>query len=306
MRERVQKHQDAAEQIFKNTKLELKMQTGSMTVWFPPACAFLSRTIESNRDKAEARNTAALYLARVADLISPRNTPSIGQFSNAIDQIWPQLRLTQDQDTNTSSPDSTTSTAFCVHGLWWRPIPLKTLEPSPKITQQQSQEDPAPWFLQRQPPTSKERQSPTSHIRIPSSDSSSSSEKPNFHLFDNRFWIRLENPDPSKTYTLRFLEQRDVREIRRKSGAALRVGEARTLKMGLKYVIPALFEREAVPRDQRDDGGAAAVLEERFVALPTLAPPRGADDANGLKMTVHYKAIELPGPAALAAAAKRT
>jgi hypothetical protein len=304
MKQRVQQHRDIAEEIFNATPIALDIQSGSMVIQPPAASEFLSRLIRSDADRTEARNTAALYLERLANLITPREAPSLGQFSTGIDHIWPSLRIASTAKSATPAANTFTEISyqgtqpdsFCVHGVWFRPISALSHEEthyiSPALPRAPS---PACWHLQRQPPTPQERSNPSALITIPPNTNTQT-----WHLFDNRWWISLTNPHPTHAYIIRFFTKADIPQLKT-------LPSLPPLKIdGLRLTIPALFlrkqcddsaspdfptpleattpqptEKIAVPgtktvkpaeegRKQRREKETQSALDETFIGFPSL------------------------------------
>lgn len=329
MKQRVQKHRDIAEDIFNATPIALDIQSGSMVIRPPAASEFLPRPIRSDEDRVEARNTAALYLERLANLITPREGPSPGQFSTGINHIWPSLRV--DPSARSASPaansftetscEGTQSDTFCVHGVQFRPTSAldhkKMHYTSPALPRDSLR---ACWHLQRQPPTPQERSSASALITIPPNTNT-----PTWHLFDNRWWISLSNPHLTHAYIVRFLTTADLPKLKILHHLPL-------LKLDrLRFTIPALFMRKQAaltgeevitsaesesksgkPRKGQKEKEARDAEGEVFVGLPSLyyypqpspenpsfsplipCPPLSANlpqykDA----IAVHYKAIDV-------------
>lgn len=291
MQHRVQTHKDHADKIFATTRLELNIQLGAVTVQFPPWHTFLaSPDALSQPTPSElnaARNTAHIYLNRIADLVSPKENNSIGELETGIDTIWPELR-TESASQKQGSPE------FCVFGLMFRPDKsvTKTAGPKSKVHKGKLKGGPQAnvvkviprkYIIMRQPPGQREPTTALTSLAIPAHTTTPTP----FHLFDNRFWLSLTNKSPHDLY-VRFLDANDMRimaedggkkysQLRKYVLSAIKPVEART-------TIPAVFMRLG-------DGPEA---REELVGLPTCnAGMKGWQEICGWK--VRYRKVDLGG-----------
>lgn len=245
MQTRVESHRELANNIFNTCFLSLDIQTGSLVVRFPPASSFLDRPIVTDFDKNEARNTAYLFLQRIAELVSPRESPSVGQFANAVDSIWPRLSVD-------STP--TLNATFCVFGIWFRPwgnpTPFRSEEGIPVVHEMD-------YLLTRQPLDHFEKNNADIFLTIPPvSENPAMAEK--WHLFDGRFWIRLKNPTDEDLH-VRVLTNDELIQLAANPRQGLYLQAALNLikPADLRQTIPAVFHR--------DNNG-----QETLLCLPTL------------------------------------
>ncbi|KAF2656530.1 hypothetical protein K491DRAFT_677990 [Lophiostoma macrostomum CBS 122681] len=281
MQERVQFHRNTAEAVFNKTLIKLDLQTGSLHVRFPPSAELLGRPIHNETDRIESRNTAFLFIQRVVELVSPKESRSIGQLSIAVDSIYPLLR---EPDNETQVADS-----FTVSGVLCRPWGKSYSVFAPPGAFPQVHE--MDYFLCRQPLDDREKTRGGIFLTIPpvakapetyhAEEGSSES----WRLFDGRFWIQVRNLT-DHDMVIRTLNSEDLRRSElasKQTGPTLRAPD-HAIRVTLRSVkpaecrntIPALFKREK-------DG------IETLLALPTLGV-RLADPADPLRVTWHFKA----------------
>lgn len=278
--ERIKIHKEAADKIFNETLIQLDLQTGSLLVRFPPASKFLDEPIITHSDKKKARNTVYLFLQRIAELISPKEVPSIGQFSGAIDNIWPTLCM---------DPHLQTNRTFCVFKVWFRPWNNPTPFPSsntfPRIHEME-------YLLSRQPLEHNEKTVADLFLTIPPSIDPETPEK--WNLFDNRFWICVKN-HTTDDIIIRMLRQDDI--IQLSSGTKSPIQplnkRERFLKAALNLIkpsdirttIPAIFQKHKPGPDTKD----GAKPTERLLALPTLGVNLNTHTINFKEQICSYK-----------------
>ncbi|KAF2279468.1 uncharacterized protein EI97DRAFT_430537 [Westerdykella ornata] len=340
MQRRVESHRQQAEKIFDKTPLALDIQTGSLIVRFPPASAFLASQagdLSKRSDRNAARNTAFLYLQRVAELVSPKDLPSIGQLSAAVDHVWPALRLDENEtattkNTSKASPSSS-SANLCVLGIWFRrnALPSRARQ-DPTVSailsapssfsadwyQSNTNEEDNIYLLSRQPLDTKEKDSASLRLTIPNTSLDPSSAT-TWHLFDDRFWLRVENRlEGGDDVVVRMLTDEEVVGLlssgkgvspsseRREDQARVKLPQLGFLKPAdLRTTIPALFRR---PRSSLGTGSAASSSDksttttaeyqqekETLLALPTLGVrvPSVSPGSRYLKWEVRYKKISV-------------
>ncbi|KAF2745175.1 hypothetical protein M011DRAFT_469880 [Sporormia fimetaria CBS 119925] len=341
MRGRLRAHATRAENLLvqRTRRTEMDLTTGSLIVDFPSASSFLPRSrISPEIQRTEsaisfARNTAYLYLQRIVELISPREVSSIGQLSNAIDVIWPALSLdppsgTRDINAHAtitnvkSEADKKSSNAqpkgFCVFGVWFRPlwspsdlVPSTLQDDAPSAT---NIEKSARYLLCRQPLDRNEAQNPNSCINIhPSSP-------PQWHLFDNRFWLWIKPSHESvmqeTPLKIRMLSSKDISSLHKSMADRVEMSKAERYTDGqeenslqsapskypiddvsclnfmlsntkpadLRYGVPAIFRVE--------ESG-----EETLLALPTLERGFGFRTAQDVfERRVRYRKIDVGEP----------
>lgn len=307
MQHRVESHRRHAEQILLKTPLALDIQTGALIVRFPPASAFLSSPygdLSKESDKNPARNTAFLYLERIAELVSPKPATSVGQFSSAVDQIWPALRLEED---TTSSQEPAPEASVSVSGVWFRQsaVPPQVLETAgifPTESSQSNTKDARPIYLLSRQPLGTSREASSVQITIPTSlwDRTLANT---WRLFDGRFWLRVDNKlQGAYDVVVRMLTTQEALEL--KAGKRYEGSIFPTLSYmeppSLHTTIPALFRKNSGIRPTFSySGGGTAVNqfeeeEETLLALPTLGlrVPSTSTELD-LDWEVRYKNISL-------------
>ncbi|KAF2018707.1 adenine nucleotide alpha hydrolases-like protein [Aaosphaeria arxii CBS 175.79] len=286
MQDRVDSHQDIADRVFDTTPIKLDLQTGSVKVRFPNDSAFLGgKPIETDADKAMARNTACLFLLRITALISPKENNSLSQLATAADNIWPSL---------ITDPGVEGKSAFTVHGISFR------VHDEPSSTDvdtrpSEAHED-AQWLLIRQPLETQEMKRESGlHIVVPPSTLIRNTPD-NWKLFDNRFWITIENKTQDDL-VLRMLTPEDVKKYAPsrllKQDHAQWI-EDRLMISALSLVRPDTL-RKTIPgifRRQRGDLGS-----DSLIALPTLGallrPRDGVHFSDICKFSLRYKKIDI-------------
>jgi hypothetical protein len=127
---------------------KLDIQTGSLSVRFPPSHALIDRPFSGTKeDIQEARNTAFYLLARIASYVDFKEDTSLARLSNVVAAIWPELDMNP-----AANPAATNPTAsVCAFGLLWR----KT-EPDLKFPNIHKKKLVMDWLISRQPPESHE------------------------------------------------------------------------------------------------------------------------------------------------------
>lgn len=263
MQKRLKSHKESADDVFNDTPLALDIQTGSLIVRFPLAAAFLDRPIETQKDKHDARNTAFLFLQRISELITPKEVPSIGQFSSVIDAIWPALAL---------DPDVAPAESFSVYGTWFRR--WNNYSPFTSIDYDFLAKNQMEWLLSRQPLISYEKKDGDISLTIPPvSRNPAAAEK--WRLFDNRFWIKLKNYLVDDNLVIRTLEQDDLdmlsshaRDTSTKEVRAIGRNE-RFIRATLSLIKPVDLRRSIPAIFRKDSSG-----NETLLCLPTLGASR--------------------------------
>lgn len=265
MQHRVQTHKDHADKIFNNTPIELNIQLGAVAIQFPPWHVFLtdpnSLSQPTTSELNAARNTAHIYLNRIADLVTPKENNSIGELETGIDTIWPELR--------TEGVSRKHAADFCVFGLMFRPDVSVAKFPAPRTRAHRAKVQAGPYppvakfvprkyLITRQPPGQQEPSTTSTSFVVPANTTTPTP----FHLFDNRFWISLTNHSPNDLH-VRFLNANDMRimaeegrkyfQLRKNVLGGIKPVEARA-------TIPAVFMRWR-------EGLAP---KEELVALPTF------------------------------------
>ncbi|KAH7114373.1 PP-loop family-domain-containing protein [Dendryphion nanum] len=258
MQNRLKSHQKIVEKILDETRMALEIQTGSMIVRFPSSDVFLDgRPIENESDKHTARNIAVLYLERVSEIIIQHKVQGTsGQLSRAVDVIWPTLRI----DDNDHIP-STMQKSFTINKVWYqiweKPSPFK------KHPNHHKRE----WLLSRQPVDKQEVADTAINIPV-SSSPSTPSESTTWHLFDNRYWIRVTNKSHNEL-VIRTVTQEDLSNLSQTRNVSWEVMSSRRYLKAvfnlvkpatLRYNIPAIFQKSALDPN----------IPERMIALPTF------------------------------------
>ncbi|CAI6254634.1 unnamed protein product [Periconia digitata] len=197
MQARVEARLSFAEQLFERMPLKLDLQTGSLVARIPPVASLLPRPISSSADRAEAADNAHCLLMRLMRMIVPKSRPAVGRLAGSVDHVWPEL-ISGD---NTVSPKELHHEKYTVGGMIWQP-----LEDAP--------DDPShgrEWLLSRERPQRSELG--LTALSFPqTSPSGTNSAGPQWHLFDNRYWIRVQNKT-DKELVMRFMSSYELGEI---------------------------------------------------------------------------------------------
>lgn len=302
MQQRVAAHKEHAEMLFYECKIQLNIRTGSLHIHFPPFRRLLFGLLHSRKpteaitqsDLIHARNTATYLLARVGQLISPREDPSLAELAASVGNIWPELReLEEVESAQAGTLDSNFS--YCVYGIWWRKWnrSIGAVEGKEKRSR-----DNLDWFLTRQPVESRLGAweglvYPPSHIvpltQTASSASASTGQAGNeYQLFDNRWWISVKN-NSTDQLKLRFFTKDDLARLRSRDterGAASVAFTALSLLTTADLRVnnlPAIFSVNAETK------------KEHLVGFPTLNVSVGKYGFHKDVCTwrVHYKKISL-------------
>ncbi|KAF1930711.1 uncharacterized protein M421DRAFT_418194 [Didymella exigua CBS 183.55] len=307
MQQRVATHKEEAEWLFLECKIQLNIQTGSLHIQFPSFRRLLFGLLLTKKptyeltqsDLINARDTATLLLARVGQLISPREDPPLAELAASVKNIWPEFKELEEADlAQTGTPESNFS--YCVFGIWWRKWngSIGAIEEKDKRRQ-----DNMNWFLTRQPLDNRRGAwegfvYPPSHVvpLIQNASSASTSRVGNeYQLFDNRWWICIKN-NSTEELRLRFFSKDDYARLRARDTEREAASVAFTALSMLTTAdlrinnLPAIFRVNAETK------------KEFLVGFPTLNVNVGNYGFHKDVCTwrVHYKKIDL-GPKDIAA-----
>ncbi|KAH7414131.1 PP-loop family-domain-containing protein [Phaeosphaeria sp. MPI-PUGE-AT-0046c] len=277
MQKRVAAHQTYAKGLYDQCLFKLNIRTGSLTVRFPPFSALLARPIQTESDKAEARNNAYYLLEQVADLVTPKMKVATGQLDTRVDSIYPEFQSSEEKDELTTAAEADLKEKFTVFGVWWRKLEIASpFEDNGLPSPDHYAVDPHPseWLLSRQTLENHERDK-VQHIVPPSATQTSSTEpgaeKETFHLFDGRFWIQVVN-HTHDNLILRTFEKADMgylptlqknREaIRNRTGPKperfITAAFAAIRPHDIRFTLPAVFRKDSLTG------------EESLIGFPTL------------------------------------
>lgn len=306
MQKRVATHKDQAERLFFECKIQLDIRTGSLHIRFPSFRRLLFDFLVARKptealtqsDLINARNTATYLLARVGQLIAPRENPPLAELAATVGNIWPEFQDLEEADSaQTGAFESNFS--YCVYGIWWR----KWDRSADSLEEENKRRpDNMDWFLTRQPVENRRGAwdgivYPPSHVIpltqdvLPASTSKTGDE---YQLFDNRWWIHVRN-NCTDELRLRFFTKDDLARLRSRDTERETASIATTAlslleTADLRLNIPAIFRRNATTN------------KEHLVGFPTLNVSVGNHGFHKdvCAWRVHYKKIEL-GPKELAA-----
>lgn len=299
MQKRVATHQSYAKGLYDQCLLKLNIQTGSLTVRFPPFSALLTRPIETESDKAEARNNAYYLLEQVADLVTPKTKVATGQLDTRIDSIYPEFSTSEENNEITTAGEDHFKENFTVSGVWWRKLDMASpFEDNglPSADHHAVESHPSEWLLSRQTLENHEK-GKVQHIvsAVPAPSTEPGAENETFHLIDGRFWIQLTN-HTHDNLILRIFEKADLKYLptTQKNREAKRNGSgpiperfitaafAAIRPYDIRFTLPAVFRKDHMTG------------EDSLVGFPTLnvrmggiGPPREICDWQ-----VRYKKID--------------
>lgn len=301
MQTRLQAHRSYAEDLFNECLMRLDIQTGALLVRFPPFKSLLSRPIETDSDRNEARDNAYCLIERVADLVTPKFKPALGQLAARIDHFYPEFMTLEDKEED--QLDSHFTNNFTVYHVWWR----RWDKASPFENDNLPSEDfsstaphPREWLLTRQ--MLEQGEAKKVEIVVPpsqtlTSDSKASSgSKDTYQLFDGRFWVKLENYTHD-TLIIRTFQKTDMRHLPTTQGIREAIKNiagpiperfitatfALLKPSDLRFTLPAVFRRDS------------ATGEETLIGFPTLKVRMdgcGGPPLDICNWAVRYKRID--------------
>jgi tRNA(Ile)-lysidine synthase len=303
MQKRITMHRSHACSLYDQCLMKLDIQTGSLLVRFPPYSSLLPRPIETEFDKNEARNTAYCLVEKVAETVTARFKPALGQLAARLDNIYPEFLTQGDMDELAATGESHFRDKFTVHHIYWRQYDKASPFDNHKDDVLSgdfghSAPHPKEWLLTRQ--NSEHGEAKRLQLTIPPSQPSSlESETPpskeEYQLFDGRFWIKLTN-HTTDTLHMRLFEKADMHHLpttqKNKDAMHTETGViperfitaafALLKPSDLRFTLPAVF---------REDSQTG---EETLIGFPTLdvrmngfGPPDGVCDWK-----VRYKKVD--------------
>ncbi|KAJ4399140.1 hypothetical protein N0V91_009672 [Didymella pomorum] len=299
MQQRVAEHREEAERLFHECKIQLDIQAGSLLVRFPSFRRLITHLLYTRKpneqitrsDLTYVRNSATYLLARVAQLVSPREDPPLAELAASVGNIWREFQDLE-EDSLTGSPNNF---SYCVYGVWWRKWAgsIGAVEEEGKRSQNNMD-----WYLTRQPKenrpgTSESIVYPPSHI-IPVTPAQTDAPAPNqpahsaFRLFDNRWWISIKN-NSTDSLILRLFTKDDYNLLRAKDTQNKGASRAFTALSLLTTADLRINNLPAVFRLNPETGS------QSFVGFPTLDVSRHyfGHHKNVCTWRVRYKKIHL-------------
>ena len=280
MRERVEFHKEMAEDLFDKCPIKLDIQVGYLIARFPPASSFLSSPILTASHKHQARNTAIIFLSRIAQLISvPSSGVSIGKLSVAVDFIYPELLIDPTVEVQQSE--------FNAYGLffqrWKKPSPFA----SPETPAEKHDKE---WMIYQQRDM---RHAKKLDIWIPSlHDDPTAGDR--WHLFGGRYWVKVKNHDKSPLLIC-FFDTERFRNLEKESQNSV-VAEnsdtspSRFINAALQLVRPKNLHQHLICISRINENG-----EKVLVSLPTLNVAMDDASSEGFRspeVEVRYKNID--------------
>jgi tRNA(Ile)-lysidine synthase len=302
MQKRLEAHRSYADMLFDECLMKLDIQTGALLIRFPPFTSLLPRPIETESDRNEAMDNAYCLIERVAELVTSKFKPALGQLAARINNIYPEFMTPQDKKEVESMMQGYSMDSFTVYHVWWR----RWDKASPFDDHGLPSEDfsstpphPKEWLLTRQTLDDSEAKRLEIIVRPSqtlSLDSSASRSKETYQLFDGRFWIQLENYTYD-TLTIRTFEKKDMRHllttqanrgaIKDMSGPIperfIIAAFALIKPSDIRFTLPAVFRKDSTTD------------EETLIGFPTLNVRMngcGGPPTDICKWRVRYKKVE--------------
>jgi tRNA(Ile)-lysidine synthase len=301
MQERVNAHRAYANKLFDECLMKLDIQTGTLLVRFPPFKSLLERPIKTDSDKNEAKNNAYCLVERVADLVTPKFKPALGQLASRVIDIYPEFLTQEENEEVAAAGEGHFREKFTVYHVWWRQWDKASpFEDHGLPSEDYSSIAPHPkeWLLTRQALEFGEGKK--LQIAIPPSQSSTpdsglSRPKEEYRLFDGRFWIKLHNYTRD-TLVIRTFEKADMRHLsttqsnkeamQNRSGPIperfITAAFALIRPSDVRFTLPAVFRRDNATGDETLIG-----FPTLNVRMHGLGPPQGICDWH-----VRYKKID--------------
>ncbi|KAF2032036.1 hypothetical protein EK21DRAFT_99352 [Setomelanomma holmii] len=302
MQKRISERRSYAAWLYDQCLIKLDIQTGSLLVRFPPFDSLFARPIETQKDKNEAKDNAYCLIEKVADLVTPKFKPALGQLAARIESIYPEFFTPEEHKEAVDGGEAHFRDNFTVYHVWWR----RWDKASPFENDGTAAEDfgssvphPKEWLLTRQGLEHGEAQRlqfiihPSRTITADMNDASESQEP--YQLFDGRFWISIVN-HTHDNLIVRIFQKKDMRqlpttqakkELTRMSHSGLiperfiTAAFALLKPSDLRFTLPAVFRIDSTTG------------QESLLGLPTLdvrmngfGSPEGVCD-----WTVRYKKI---------------
>ena len=180
---------------------------------------------------AEAYSYKAILLRKVLSLVSPADDIPLQDLHKAVDHVFPES-----QNLARSPLNSTTTTSCQVAGV--------------TMSKDNTDNDIVKLSLQRRPPTSKEIACQRQELLLTlSADEQNSMRRraPQWHLWDNRYWVRVCRPETATPTNglidVQFLTPATLAALRNSLDRLQRRGLDRALKMApgdLRFTLPAI------------------------------------------------------------------
>jgi tRNA(Ile)-lysidine synthase len=275
MKRRVDHLKKRVEELMRSLDFKLDIQTGSLSVRFPVASALLGRPILSEQDKNEAKNTAYMFLERVAGFVSFQDNPPTNKLSGIVSAIWPEFA---DHNGDGITCPSPLAASLCAFGIWWRRWDAVPTHLAPQLSDQRLNS--MDWLLSRQPPEKHELGPSGLRLEFPPPPatvplvSTANIPQPKWHLYD-RWWIQVENLTRDHTVVLRFLTNDELRKARHRSAPKSQIVKNKDLliesdryqniKIFIDLIKPTSLSRHLPGLFLVSPDG-----EEELFALPTL------------------------------------
>lgn len=303
MQKRIDSHRTYARALLDQCLMRFDIQFGYLVIRFPPYPALLSRPIETDSDRSEAKNNAYCLIERIADMVTPRAKVPVGQVAPAVGRIYPELA---DEETESADEVMSGRKNYSVCKVWWRfqdkPSPF---DDSSDVSIDLSRPNSREWILARQPLDGFEKKHQQICVIDPPSETvlrgtHSSPPEDACPLFDGRFWIRLRsNTDDS--LLLRMFDKEDMRHLpppQRSIKEALTFSLRASEKVQPKHFIqaalsllPSFDTRFTLPAVFRQNSTTG---EETLVGFPTLdVHINGVGSPQSIcEWSVQYKKID--------------
>ncbi|KAE9380472.1 adenine nucleotide alpha hydrolases-like protein [Stipitochalara longipes BDJ] len=209
---------------------------------------------------ADAAWVAAELLRRVIQLVMPLEQVNSSSLHNAVQRVFPEA--------SQQGKQCLQSTAFTASGVYFQPVlVIHPKDTSLDVISQKSQ-----WILSRQPYISGSL--PMLQLGYPSNSYHWSP----WHLYDGRYWIRVQHPRTASLFVQPFMKDHvgDFRASLVKSDRLRLIRTLRTMAPGIiRWTLPAIVRKE--------ENGKVTLI-----ALPSL---NLSIPESGVKWEIRYKKI---------------
>jgi tRNA(Ile)-lysidine synthase len=288
MKKRLDSHKEIVDDLFEKCPMKLDIQTGSLVVRLPPVASLLDRPILTESDILLARTSAILLVSRLASLVSPKTSAStLGQLSSSIDIFYPALRTRHPTHAMLrvwERPDSTWA------NIWFR----RWDKPSPfRLSDDHMERLTMEWLMNRRRVINNVSSLYDHQIIVPTLRIDPSSDE-KWHLFDDRYWMRVKNHG-SAPLKIRNFEPEDVKTLSEDNKKAPTADRPCVRSDHLIKTVIMLIKDK---RLRRGFPGIFSTDEEGrdiLVALPTFNfTVRLSETANeNLHYDIRYKKIDM-------------
>ncbi|KAI9838592.1 MAG: hypothetical protein M1819_004905 [Sarea resinae] len=302
----------SVQKAFQSCDIEVfDARVGGLVVRFPKNAikSFKIPFSFRERKRREAQPIASHVIRRVVDLVSPQKTVELENLRVPVSAIFPDTNDPEILDLERHFlPPSFTAAGVSFRRLYC-PLVASPEDNKPSRMKSISLDDKYVWMLTRQPykagtapsitiPATTSSPHPTLSLHEPAPKDPSTTTSAShpywtpFHLFDNRFWIRIYNPT-SQALVLRTFFPSDLKPFR----LSLSAQQLKLFDTLLKAAAPGKvrWTLPVIARTEADGGGVIAVPTlrigtQRFGEAGTT---HGKDEQGAVRWEVRYKAIDI-------------